>query len=130
MATPRGKIRMVASDKGYKKKLRSPDPGKRKRAEYVKDYWDWCTAVQWLAKQKRYEIGDVIAVEFYLPFPDSYSKKKKESLAGQPHSLKPDTDNMLKALVDALAKSDSHIWLKIAWKIWTDGPGKMVIYKI
>ena len=130
MATPRGKIRMVASDKKFNWYLKSSDPKKRRRAEKIKDYFDWCTAVQWLAKEKKYEIGDVIAVEFHLPFPPSYNKKKREKLAGQPHLLKPDTDNMLKALVDALAKSDSHIWLKIAWKVWTDGNGKMVIYKI
>ncbi len=38
----------------------------------------------------------------YMPIPQSYSKKKKRELNGKPHISRPDTDNLVKAVNDAL----------------------------
>ena len=44
----------------------------------------------------------VIAMAFTMPIPQSYSNKKKKELEGQPHTKKPDLDNLVKAVLDAL----------------------------
>ncbi|PCF86370.1 RusA family crossover junction endodeoxyribonuclease [Staphylococcus intermedius] len=50
-----------------------------------------------------------LTVEFYFKSSKSWSKYKKESHIGQPHSIKPDIDNLLKTILDA--GND---------KLWTD----------
>lgn len=42
------------------------------------------------------------AITFVLPMPASWSGKKKAAMLGQPHTQKPDLDNLLKALIDAV----------------------------
>ena len=41
---------------------------------------------------------DVVA---FIGMPDSWSRKKKAALAGEPHMQKPDADNILKAVADS-----------------------------
>ena len=59
-------------------------------------------------------------MEFTIPMPKSYSKRKRESLMGMPHENKPDIDNLVKALLDALLKEDSGVHTIIAKKVWGD----------
>lgn len=59
------------------------------------------------------------AITFYMPMSKSWSKKKKAKHDGQPHMSKPDLDNLIKALLDAVYKEDSQIWkLGQTKKIW------------
>lgn len=67
-----------------------------------------------------------LRVAFYLAMPPSWSVKKKEKMRGQPHRQKPDTDNLLKALKDALWEEDSGIWQESTEKRWDDGKGPRV----
>lgn len=70
------------------------------------------------------------SITFVVPFPKSYSKKKKQSLDGQPHTLKPDIDNLTKALFDALYDDDAHIWhIAGLKKIW-GYEGKIIIKSV
>lgn len=67
-----------------------------------------------------------LRVVFGLPFPKSYSRKKRDRLIGQPHLLKPDADNLLKGLQDGIyygvTGGDSHIHEVWHSKVWaTDG---------
>lgn len=48
-------------------------------------------------------------ITFHLPMPASWPKYKRAELDGQLHRQKPDLDNLLKALMDALYGDDSHI---------------------
>ena len=41
-----------------------------------------------------------LSVTFYMPIPQSTSKKKKNALEGTYHSRKPDLDNLIKFLLD------------------------------
>lgn len=50
------------------------------------------------------------SIAFYLPMPASWSKRKRAALDGQPHQQKPDCDNLLKAVMDALLEDDSVVW--------------------
>jgi len=61
---------------------------------------------------------DGFLVEFEVPMPKSWSKKKKLEMDGQPHRQKPDVDNLLKALLDAVLDDDSgihNVWMKKKW---------------
>lgn len=42
------------------------------------------------------------AITFGIPMPPSWPEKKKKKMHGTPHTSKPDLDNLLKALIDAL----------------------------
>ncbi|MBM7346076.1 Holliday junction resolvase RusA-like endonuclease [Pantoea coffeiphila] len=57
-------------------------------------------------------------VTFVLPMPASWSRKKRAASAGQPHQQKPDVDNLMKALMDALFADDSSVWDFRVSKIW------------
>lgn len=49
-----------------------------------------------------------LRLEFYMPIPVSYSKKKKELLNGMFHFKKPDLSNLIKFVEDAL---NGIIWM-------------------
>lgn len=51
-------------------------------------------------------------------------------MKGQPHRQKPDTDNLTKALKDALWQEDSGIWKECAEKRWDDGKGPRVEVRV
>ena len=71
---------------------------------------------------RRVKLPECHHVTFILPMPPSWSKKKQEALYGQPHRQRPDADNLLKGLWDALYEEDSHIWDCRVTKIWgTEG---------
>lgn len=65
-------------------------------------------------------------VTFVMPMPQSWSQKKRAQYAGRPHQSKPDCDNMLKALMDALYEDDSHVWDCRITKIWGE-KGQIII---
>ena len=49
------------------------------------------------------------SITFGLPMPASWSAKKRDLLDGNPHQSKPDLDNLLKGLADAVYEDDSVI---------------------
>ena len=57
-------------------------------------------------------------IVFCLPIPPSWSKKKTAEQLGRPHQQKPDVDNLLKALLDAIFENDCQVWDVRASKIW------------
>ena len=57
-------------------------------------------------------------VTFTLPMPQSWSKKKRLAMDGQPHQQKPDVDNLAKALLDAVFPDDSCVWDIRCRKVW------------
>ena len=62
----------------------------------------------------------------YMPIPKSYSKKKKEELRGQPHSKRPDVDNIAKFYLDTFGgvcyEDDGHVSTLVAKKVYSDKP--------
>ena len=65
-------------------------------------------------------------VTFIIPFPKSYSLKKRKQLDGQPHTPTPDVDNLCKALMDAVHGDDSCVYDIRISKYW-GYTGKIVI---
>ena len=59
-------------------------------------------------------------ITFGIPMPRSWSSKKKTAMLSAPHQQKPDIDNLLKALLDAVHKDDSGIWQITACKRWAE----------
>lgn len=47
-------------------------------------------------------------------------KTDKQERIGKPHQQVPDSDNLLKAIKDALCKTDAHIWDERITKIWSE----------
>lgn len=67
-------------------------------------------------------------ITFYMPIPNSWSQKKKDAAIGQPHTKKPDIDNLIKGLFDALNKAvwadDNQVFeIGKVKKIYSDYPG-------
>jgi Holliday junction resolvase RusA-like endonuclease len=58
--------------------------------------------------------------------PASWSQKKRAVMNGQAHQQKPDVDNMIKALMDALYAEDAHIWDLRVTKLWGES-GQILI---
>lgn len=52
---------------------------------------------------------DGAKVIFIMPMPKSWSEKKKKEMDGMMHKQKPDLDNLMKALGDAVYDDDSRI---------------------
>jgi Holliday junction resolvase RusA-like endonuclease len=63
-----------------------------------------------------FQSGDSIL--FMIPMPESWSLKKKHAMVKQPHKSKPDLDNLIKAVGDALYDDDSGLWNYRAAKRW------------
>ena len=59
-------------------------------------------------------------VVFLLAMPASWSHLKKRQHVGKPHLVKPDKDNLEKALIDALYRNadDAHVWNSASTKLW------------
>ena len=60
------------------------------------------------ARVVRFDNGD--RVTFWMPMPRSWSERARELNDGQPHQRRPDIDNLLKALLDAIYGEDCAIW--------------------
>ena len=67
-----------------------------------------------------YELGMALTIKFYIPFPASYSKKKRAELLGTYHDQKPDIDNLCKGFMDAWHTEDKHVAVLNAEKFWAD----------
>ena len=101
-----------------------------RKAEIARNYFLYKDALRWEAQELKFKLPERIdLIQFHVPMFPSWSLKKKEALLGQPHKQRPDFDNYLKALVDALAPEDGYIWSCKVEKFWTkEGEGRICIY--
>lgn len=72
------------------------------------------------AMPRAYELPAELELEFHIPMPRSWSKKKREAMRLQPHQSRPDIDNLAKGFMDAFGTEDSHVWRIRASKRWAD----------
>lgn len=108
--TPMGKPRQTRADKW------------KKRPEVLR-YRAFCDEVRLQGVSLPVSGCHVI---FVIPMPTSWSRLKRVRYSGQPHQAKPDCDNMLKALMDAVYANDAHVWDCRITKIWGES-GKIII---
>lgn len=63
-----------------------------------------------------------IHCHFEIPMPRSWPKSKRRRHLGQPHTSRPDLDNLVKGVLDALLHEDAGVARIQAAKFWTDTP--------
>jgi Holliday junction resolvase RusA-like endonuclease len=80
-------------------------------------------------REKGVSLKDESYVCFIIPFPKSMKKAERQELLYRPHQQKPDLDNLLKALMDAVLDEDSHISHVQVKKIWGER-GEIIIGSI
>ena len=87
-----------------------------KKRKAVIQYWAFKAECK--AKGVRFPTAGA-SIKFGLPMPSSWSSRKRELMRGTPHQSKPDLDNLLKGLADAVyPENDSmicSIWIAKAW---------------
>lgn len=110
---PIGKPRMTQRDKWKKRPC-------------VMRYRAFCDELR-LRMGKLPEDPDTLFVRAFFAMPKSWSKVKKEAMDGQRHRQKPDSDNIGKAVMDALFKDDSGISDVTVLKRWSTYPSLTVI---
>lgn len=66
-------------------------------------------------------------VIFVMPMPKSWTIEKRQQMEYMPHIVRPDVDNMAKALMDAVFPDDSGVWDIRVTKVWGK-EGKIIIY--
>ena len=110
---PVAKPRMVRSDK-YKKR------------PVVLNYWAFKDRITRQAKAKGFKLGNAYKVTFIMPMPASLSEVKKKEYDGKPHMIRPDIDNMLKAVNDCMLAEDSAVHYVVCRKKW-GREGKIIL---
>jgi len=110
---PVAKPRMVRSDK-YKKR------------PVVLNYWAFKDRLNMQARAANFKLCNMYKVTFVMPFPEKLSEVKKKEYDGKPHQVRPDVDNMLKALNDCMLEEDSAVWYVVAKKVW-GREGKIIV---
>lgn len=106
------------------------------RGKWVKDnaqrYLAYKEEICWQTRQQMKNKDPItgpiaVNVQFRMPIPKSWSKKKKSEAEGQYHTKRPDTDNLIKGLFDSLNnlvwKDDNQVCKILAKKIYSSKPG-------
>jgi Holliday junction resolvase RusA-like endonuclease len=109
--TPLGKPRMTQRNKWY------TPPALQK-------YWDYANELKRLLPD--YQLPIILNIVFYIPFPKSYSHKKRRELIGLLHMERPDIDNLAKGFMDAFKDNgtdDKKVAILHAEKYWADQGG-------
>lgn len=107
--TPIGKPRLTRRDKWAKRPV-------------VVAYYAYANAIRAMAASQQFRFPDSGAVfRFEFPMPDSWSKRKRREMLGQPHQQTPDIDNCIKAILDPLLEQDCTVWhIAGAEKRWAE----------
>lgn len=88
----------------------------------VMRYWEFKSE----CRSYNVEIPDSSEITFILPMPQRWSEKKRAAMYGEPHRQKPDIDNLIKALLDAVYDDDSAISEIHARKVWGE-VGRIIV---
>jgi Holliday junction resolvase RusA-like endonuclease len=90
--------------------------------------------LQWLFKEAGGQLnieGHVsLTVAFRFKMPESWSKKKREATNGSYCGKKPDIDNCIGAVMDALFANDSRVIMIKAHKQWSYEDSIFIIISI
>ena len=101
----------------------------RKRQSVLKFFAFRDAVRQWPRETMHNKILEMesFEIEFHVPMPKSWSKKKRGYMNGAAHQQRPDLDNYLKAWKDSVFEEDSVVWRVKASKMWTDGLGHIIV---
>ena len=121
--TPQTHVRATQGDRVFfripRELLRPPGLKRLKRLERYNEYKLSLAA---LAKDRHFSFPEQGAcITFFIPVPRTWSKKKKKLYHGTLHQSKPDLDNLLKAMTDALLFEDKVVaHYGELCKVWVD----------
>ena len=91
-----------------------------KKRPCVVKYFAYSEHIKWQTQLQKYRPADELVMIFNIPMPQSWSKKKKAKMFGQPHQQTPDIDNLEKGILDSLFVNDMKVWKVCASKRWSD----------
>jgi Holliday junction resolvase RusA-like endonuclease len=106
---PLGKPRMTKRDRWAKRKC-------------VTRYWAWCDLAR-LAAFSNPSKKDTLDAPTVVQVVAHFSHKTRRG----PHLLRPDGDNILKSVCDALFENDEMIYRKTVAKFWTTGHDRVEV---
>ena len=125
---PVGKPRMTQSSKWiHKKPSHTLTKSQLAHLKALEKYRAFADELRLKCNLYGVKLVDRLQCEFYIKMPESWSKKKKLKMRGEPHQSKPDIDNICKAVMDSLLKDDSVIYRIQASKYWGND-GSIVFY--
>tara|TARA_R100001594_G_scaffold27173_3_gene51957 strand:- start:5988 stop:6410 length:423 start_codon:yes stop_codon:yes gene_type:complete len=84
----------------------------------VMKYWNYRDEVFYGALAQGYRPSYELSMDFVLPMPKSWSKKKQEEMNNTPHKNTPDIDNLAKGILDALFEEDKEVYKIVVTKTW------------
>lgn len=61
-----------------------------------------------------------IVLIFNMPMAKSWKQSKRDHMNGMPHQQRPDIDNLIKGVLDALLEEDCVVWSIAASKFWAE----------
>jgi Holliday junction resolvase RusA-like endonuclease len=85
----------------------------------VERYWSFKDIVKSAMDVWDFTPSDMLHIVFYVPMPKSWTGRKYSEMLGKPHKQKPDIDNFVKGLLDAMLVDDAGIHTVFATKIWS-----------
>lgn len=97
----------------------TPQRTKDAEAEIAKEVWARMTSLE--RKTCPVSVPVSLEVVFHMPIAKSLSKTKQTAMLGEPHTQRPDLDNLVKifdALNGLIWKDDTQIWKIHAEKRW------------
>ena len=122
--TPQTHVRATKGDSIFfripKEKLY---PSGLKRRLRLEKYNEYKVNLLTEAKRKKFELPAAgLHITFYIPVPESWTKKKKAAHHGMLHQSRPDIDNLTKAFFDSIVAEDKYIANISITKRWVDFP--------
>lgn len=105
------------------------DPEAKK---YQVDIGWYCKKAMSTAGAQKSTTGLVLTAKAYFPMPPSWSARRRQESLGEPHAQKPDIDNVLKQILDALKDiawvDDKQVAGVTMTKHWTaDETGGLIV---
>ena len=100
-------------------KPRQTQADRWKQRPVVMRYRKFADEIREIASNNNFILSRSISVQFCMPMPGSWSKKKRLLRDGMPHDVRPDLDNLIKAVCDALMEEDKYLYRITASKHWS-----------
>lgn len=102
---------------------------KWKVREVVARYRGFCDELRLRANVAGMELTGQVGLRFYMPIPKRLAHEMKMGRARLPlvHREKPDVDNLIKAVFDAMLDEDKTVYEVHAQKFYGETPGILIV---
>ena len=90
-----------------------------KKRPAVLRYREYADQLRLQAEKQDFKLGEDVEMSFFIPTPKSWSLRKSNLHWGYAHKQRPDIDNLIKAVMDALLEEDKKVYQITACKYWS-----------